>query len=521
MGALALEMNGSTPEELPLDDVKGTKKKTSMQYVKNTHTNELVIVLCAPIGSPTALVVDQLRDLLVNRFKYDCKVIKLSDFIKSFADKVNCVINEDSSFNRVKTLIHAGDELRKKFGPSILAELAIREVSVARKARQKDPKSEQFEPARVCHIINSIKNQEELELLRVVYREMLHCIGVGSPMSLRTENLKKPGSGMKPSEIYELIDQDSGEEFAHGQTVRDTYPNADFFLRADSANTKNISDKLERYLNSILSTQIVTPTFEETSMFLAASAAANSACLSRQVGAAITDSEGAIVSLGWNDVPKAGGGMYCSSNKADANDMRCVNINGGECQSDVWKNKTAGDIADAIIKKKLADGKKKAEVTQAILDSKIKDLLEFSKAVHAEMHAIITGSQKTGQRMINGKLFCTTYPCHQCARHIVLAGIMEVYYIEPYRKSLATLLHSDAITEDESEAKKIRILPFDGISPNRYFEVFKTKEKSRKNNGKAVVVCQHEAALKAKMTLESLPVLEAAVTKSLTENFEQ
>ncbi len=521
MGALALEMNGSTPEELPLDGVKGTKKKTSMQYVRNTHTNELVIVLCAPIGSPTALVVDQLRDLLANRFKYDCKVIKLSDFIKSFAEKVGCVIKEDSSFNRVKTLITAGDELRKKYGTSILAELAIREVSVARIARKTDSESEQFEPARVCHIINSIKNQEELDLLRVVYREMLHCIGIGSPMSLRTENLKKSGSGMSPSEIYELIDQDSGEEFAHGQTVRDTYPNADFFLRADTTKTKNISDKLERYLNSILSTQIVTPTVEETAMFLAASAAANSACLSRQVGAAITDSEGNIVSLGWNDVPKAGGGLYCASNKMNTDDMRCVNINGGECQSDFWKSKTAGDIAEAIIKKKLVDRKMKDEVTRVISDSKIKDLLEFSKAVHAEMHAIITGSQKTGQRMIGGKLFCTTYPCHQCARHIVLSGIQEVYYIEPYRKSLAIMLHSDSITEDEADIKKIRILPFDGISPNRYFEVFKTKEKSRKTKGRAVVVSQHEAALKAKMTLESLPVLEAAVTKSLTENFEQ
>ena len=74
------------------------------------------------------------------------------------------------------------------------------------------------------------------------------------------------------------------------------------------------------------------------------------------------------------------------------------------------------------------------------------------------MHAIISGSQLSGSKMINGKLFCTTYPCHNCARHIIVAGIKEVYYIEPYVKSLCLTLHDDAITEDENSTEKVRIL---------------------------------------------------------------
>ena len=61
--------------------------------------------------------------------------------------------------------------------------------------------------------------------------------------------------------------------------------------------------------------------------------------------------------------------------------------------------------------------------------SRIKSLIEFSRSIHAEMHAIITGSQLGGDRMIGGSLYCTTYPCHNCARHIILAGIKKVYYI--------------------------------------------------------------------------------------------
>lgn len=111
-------------------------------------------------------------------------------------------------------------------------------------------------------------------------------------------------------------------------------------------------------------------------------------------------------------------------------------------------------------------------------------------------------------------MFCTTYPCHSCARHIIVAGIREVYYIEPYRKSLATKLHGDAISEDEAAMDKVRILPFDGVSPNRYLRLFSMK-RPRKEDGRGVKVNPRDAELKTEISLESLPVLEAAVVKNL------
>jgi hypothetical protein len=50
-----------------------------------------------------------------------------------------------------------------------------------------------------------------------------------------------------------------------------------------------------------------------------------------------------------------------------------------------------------------------------------------------------------------------------------------VYYIEPYPKSRARDLHSDAICFDEREAEetgKIPFLPFVGIGPRRYLDLF-------------------------------------------------
>lgn len=117
--------------------------------------------------------------------------------------------------------------------------------------------------------------------------------------------------------------------------------------------------------------------------------------------------------------------------------------------------------------------------------------------------------------MIGGKLYCTTYPCHNCARHIIAAGIKEVYYIEPYRKSLATRLHNDSITEDESREGLVRILMFDGVAPRRYLDFFKMLPGSRKKDGKKIIENNNEKFPKNTLSLQAIPILEKKITEDL------
>ena len=143
------------------------------------------------------------------------------------------------------------------------------------------------------NIIDSIKNQQELELLRTVYRESLYVVGVFAPVAAREASLRS--QGLLPAEIAVLMDRDSGEELDEGQTVEETFPQCDFFLRTDSSTETQLRGRVERFLHLILGTQVITPTRAETAMYAAASAAGNSACLSRQVGAAVTDADGEVV----------------------------------------------------------------------------------------------------------------------------------------------------------------------------------------------------------------------------------
>jgi deoxycytidylate deaminase len=317
---------------------------------------------------------------------------------------------------------------------------------------------------------------------------------------------------MSQKEIFDLVDQDSGEEFDHGQTARNTFPQADFFLRVDADTDTQVENRVSRFLHLILGTRVATPTSAETAMYMAASAAGNSACLSRQLGAALTDSDGDVLAVGWNDVPKFGGNLYVADPKNDPNgdrDKRCWNLQGGLCFNDQEKHLIADRLITGLIKKSIIPEDQNAAAIKSVIDdSKVADLIEFSRAIHAEMQAILVGSR-------GGKIYLTTYPCHSCARHIVAAGVKEVYYIEPYRKSLATKLHHDAITEDETNTSKVRILPYDGVAPTRYLTLFRVPPRSRKADGKMLRIDPRKAEPRFDKTLEALPVLEAYIVKGL------
>lgn len=492
---------------------------------------EIVIALCGPLGTPLHFVSRTLKTLLLKSYDYQrVEEVRLSAFIKQYG--------RPASDDSVRDLIDAGNALRSEHGSSVLAQMAIRDIALCRgrvgvQALGANPDSYDQLPldgvprsphavvptpvVRYCHIIDSIKNIDELNLLRAVYGRLLHVISVHSPLSLRTQRLQQKLGDL--SEVYRLIDRDSGEEIPHGQSVRDVFPQADFFLHVGDGTDDQIQASLRRYLDLLLGMKIITPTLGERAMYEAHSAARNSACLSRQVGAAITDPEGEVLAVGWNDVPRAFGGLYEAfgrTGEAAYVDHRCWNKDGGKCFNDEEKSEIASRLATALIKEGIVDGAREQEVVARLRkSSELRGLIEFSRAVHAEMHALLNAGHSCGQRVRGGRLFVTTYPCHACARHLIAAGIREVRFIEPYRKSLATRLHADAITELENDDGKVRIVPFEGIAPIRFLELFSEGAQGRKDasTGKMRLFMAHLPV--TAVTLEAVTTLEGLALREL------
>jgi hypothetical protein len=115
------------------------------------------------------------------------------------------------------------------------------------------------------------------------------------------------------------------------------------------------------------------------------------------------------------------------------------------------------------------------------------NLLEFGRSVHAEM-AALTSAARLGISVQGATLFCTTFPCHMCARHIVASGIKRVVYVEPYPKSKAKQLHQDSISVDPSvpSSDHVNFEPFEGIAPRQYQDIFDAHELRKDNDGRAI-----------------------------------
>lgn len=115
------------------------------------------------------------------------------------------------------------------------------------------------------------------------------------------------------------------------------------------------------------------------------------------------------------------------------------------------------------------------EVLEKLLgSSRIRDLTEFGRAVHAEMEALLACARNHADCR-DATLYSTTFPCHNCAKHIIAAGVERVVYVEPYPKSKAPEFHDDSIILDfknEKNADRVCFEPFIGIGPRRFFDLF-------------------------------------------------
>ena len=277
-----------------------------------------------------------------------------------------------------------------------------------------------------------------------------------------------------------------------GQMTRKVFVEADFFVCNDRKQ-EELRAALNRYLQIVFNVGIHTPTRYEAAMYEAGANSANSACMSRQVGAAILSATGELIATGWNDVPKFGGGLYTEDSQSfwdeqkkqvKDGDHRCFKWGGNICHNEVRRNQILDGIVLRLVEAKLLKrGASKGEVRSALDGTAVDSLIEYSRSIHAEMEAILSVAREGKHSLVGATLFTTTYPCHNCARHIVASGISSVVYIQPYLKSLATALHSDSITEDPDDGTKVVFRQYSGVAPRNFLKLF-TLKGERKLSGK-------------------------------------
>jgi hypothetical protein len=173
----------------------------------------------------------------------------------------------------------AGNKLRQKFGPDYLAEKAVERIAKFRREKGGYTANGDMLPGRRAYIIDSIKNLEELTLLRQIYHQMLCVIGVFAPDLMRKRRLVNDGGTEK--EVQIVLDRDQGEIATFGQMTRKIFVQSDLFICNDQKQ-EELKRRLTRYLEIVFDTNLHTPTRYETAMYEASAAMAGSrACHDR------------------------------------------------------------------------------------------------------------------------------------------------------------------------------------------------------------------------------------------------
>lgn len=457
---------------------------------------EIFVALVNGAGTDTIDVKSQL-DAQFAAVGYKTYHIKLSDLIADFCSIDTAGMDEAV---RVRSLMDAGDDLRRATGKGeavmSLAAAAIREARVTIAGND-----EEIAYNRVF-VIDSLKNPTEVRSLRHVYGPNFFLLSVYSQKNKRLEKLANRIAESKHTSIQESISKEA-EDLIHidekrdyddlTQNVQETFPLGDFFVSVD----KPVESDLKRFVELIFGQPFLTPTRDEYFMYCADAAAMRSADLSRQVGAVIVGEGGELVSTGANEVPHPGGGFYSEgeTDRVDNRDYKREHDPNAFARTDIVREFVKAIRESNLLSKTIARKDDEA-ITQDLLFGKarihlegarIRSLIEFGTVVHAEMHAI-SEAARYGLRTEKGTLFCTTFPCHVCARHIISAGLSRVVFIEPYPKSLTKQMYAREICVDGEGGDipdAVIFEPFTGVSPRLYSRVFRYRR--RKNEYGSVV----------------------------------
>lgn len=504
-----------------------------MLVVMATNT-EVVIAFVGPLGVSDrrfhACAEERLR-----AYGYEPTLIKLSECLDELKEEglIQTDLKEKPEFARIRSHMDAGDELRSK--SFVGADGLLARAAIARLASMRDRREGHSMPKPgQAWLISSLKNPAEVQVFRGVYGPGFFLIGLFATEAKRKQSLMR--RGMSASEAEQLIRRDEGSQQKHGQQTRRTFEHADAWVSNE--------EELCRVLDLIFGDAFKTPTDDEDGMALAYVAALRSADLSRQVGAAIVSADGDVLAIGRNEVPAPGGGQYSPpvSGRPSARDC-----DAGEDYNARERRAIESEISERIASKLAASGIGESErrvselVNEALAESRLRDITEYGRAVHAEMSALMSAA-RTGTSVRHGTLYCTTFPCHNCAKHLVAAGIARVVYVEPYPKSKAVLLHADSITvvgEDEEEDDaalasltseiefmRLKFEPFLGIGARRYFDLFSMRlgigrELERKDSsGKARVFDPAHAVPRVPLmtaTYLEMEAIEAAQIEDLKQ----
>ncbi len=251
-------------------------------------------------------------------------------------------------------------------------------------------------------IVDGIRNPAEIDSLEKNLKHFF-LVAVDAPIKIRFERMVARSRESDPIRLEDFLkvdkkDKGIGEKIS-GQGVGKCMARAKFVLMNDGS-LEAVEKKIER-LYADISLKIPPMSWDEYFMTFAKVASQKSKDPSTKVGACIVDSEKRVAGLGYNGFPK-------------------------RCNDNDFPMAREGDF----------------------LSSK------YAYMVHAEPNAILNSTKETK----GCKIYVTLFPCNECAKYIIQAGIVEVIYLD------------DKYNHTDSVKASMRLFNSSGVKTRKFIE---------------------------------------------------
>lgn len=231
----------------------------------------MIIGLTGKNGSGKTAVSEYLKS---RGFEY----YSLSDEIREEIRRRGLEITRD-------VLIEAGNELREKYGPGVLAERILRNLGTDHN-----------------YVIDSIRNPHEVEVLR--RRSDFTLLALEADPTTRFERSRARGRESAAQTFQQFIEEETREldsKNPTNQQLKATRQKADVVVN-NNGTLEELHRQLDELLRPLMS-RFMRPTWDEYFMSIARVVAMRSNCMKRKVAAIIVKDK-RVISTGYNGTPR-------------------------------------------------------------------------------------------------------------------------------------------------------------------------------------------------------------------------
>lgn len=291
-------------------------------------------------------------------------------------------------------------------------------------------------------VIDALRNPFEVLYFRERY-SAFYLMSVNTTEKVRMEKLFQ--KGYRLNEVQEL---DNGEKEKKNLSIGfqeididKCIELSDIHLTHDgTADDKNrdLISQIFRYIALILHPGLIPPSPYERIMQIAYTSKLNSGCLSRQVGAAVTNDYFSVMSVGWNtsaegQTPCTLRSLYDLYAKEDEDAYSTYEKEDEEFTKYIKELKYAYDQVPN--KDNRLSGLSVSfcfkDIHNQVREKQLYNQVH-TRSLHAEENAFLQLAKYGSVGVKGGKLFTTASCCELCAKKAYQLGIKEIYYIDAY-----------------------------------------------------------------------------------------